>query len=231
MLAINIITIHPSFVSGYASFGVIAAAQRHGSVTFSATNLRNYAVDAHGTVDGRPFGGGDGMVMRPDSLAASIQAVNNPYVILPSPSGRVLSQQDCQRLAKVEDKTLVFVCGRFSGVDQRFIDRYVDEELSLGDYVISGGELASLVMIDAIVRFCPGAMSDEMSPIHDSFGFGCAGLLEHPLYTKPVIFESEEVPSVLRSGNHLAIETWRKAQSLMRTQKLRPDLFKEDLLG
>jgi tRNA (guanine37-N1)-methyltransferase len=218
------LTVHPAFIESYAKFGVFRAAERAG-VTIRPINLRSYAVDKHGSVDDYPFGGGDGMVLRPEPLSAAIQEFSGPKkVFITSPSGRPWTHADAVRYAS-SDEHLIFVSGRFAGVDQRFLDHYVDEDISLGDFVISGGELPSLTLADSILRLVPGVLGNIKSAKEDSFGEELSGLLEYPLYTKPLDFEGHTVPEVLLSGDHAKISTWRKDQALRKTERLRPDLY------
>jgi tRNA (guanine37-N1)-methyltransferase len=164
------------------------------------------------------------MVLRPEPLASAVREIENPYVILTSPRGKVWQQSDAERLWAI-DKPLVFVCGRFGGVDERFITNYVDEEISIGNFILSGGELAALVMVDSLLRLVSGVLGHEESSQIDSFSGKLGGQLEHPLYSKPPVFEHLEVPAVLLSGNHQAIEEWRKRESYILTKKHRPDLL------
>ena len=228
MRHMTFVTIHPEFVRAYFEFGVFKSAVQRGLLALDVVDLRDFAVDKHGSVDDDPYGGGDGMVLRPEPLADAVNAIRqqtpNAKVVLTSPAGRAWTSDQAESFADCDD-SYIFICGRFAGIDQRFIDAYVDLEVSLGDYVISGGELASLVMGDAILRFIPGVLGHAESAKRDSFGSAFEGALEHPLYTRPAAFAGVEVPSVLRSGDHEAIAQWRRAQSLDRTQKRRPDLL------
>lgn len=225
MKTFHVITIHPAFIDAYLKFGTLKSAMKKKAAEVIPINLRDFAIDRHGTVDDRPYGGGDGMVMRPEPLAAAIQSLpNKPHVILTSPKGKVWQQSDTHRLLAIE-KPIAIVCGRFSGVDERFISNYVDEECSLGDFVMSGGELAALAILDSVLRLIPGVLGDERSPQVDSFTPAFGGGLEYPLYTKPEIFEGLAVPDVLRSGDHKKIEDWRSKESLAQTKKKRPDLL------
>lgn len=226
------VTIHPDFISAYGKFGVMRAAQAKDLARIDVVNLRDHAIDKHGTVDDVPYGGGDGMVMRPEPLAAAVQAIRastpSVQVILTSPAGKLWRQQDaCEFAAK--EQSLVFICGRFAGVDQRFIDGYVDQEYSLGDFVLSGGELAALAMADSILRFVPGVLGHAESAAQDSFAPGFQGGLEHPLYTRPQSFDGQPVPDVLTSGDHQAIAKWRVDQAALRTKERRPDLLPDPL--
>lgn len=222
-----LISIHPKFIDSYKEFGVFKSAIEKNLATIECINLRNFAVDKHGSIDSRPYGGGDGMVMRPEPLAAAVSSIKeeNPYVIMTSPRGKTWKEADAHRLLKL-NRPLVFVCGRFAGVDERFITQYVDEEISVGDFIVSGGELPALLILDSILRHIPGALGHEESAQIDSFGERLEGQLEFPLYTKPLEFEGLAVPEVLLSGHHQVIEDWRKKQSGLTTQKFRPDLNK-----
>lgn len=223
---IHIVSIHPQFIEEYKKFGIFKSALEKNIAQIHSVNLRNYAVDKHGSIDSRPYGGGDGMVLRPEPLADAVRAIpNNPYVILTSPRGKIWQQSDAKRLIDMQ-RPLVFICGRFGGVDERFITNYVDEEISLGDFIVSGGEIPSLAIADSILRLLPGVLGHEESAQLDSFSDKLQGKLEHPLYSKPQIFEDLEVPPVLVSGNHKAIEEWRKEESLELTKQVRPDLLK-----
>lgn len=223
MLDIHIITVHPSLIDAYQSFGVFRQASSKGLGAVYAVNLRDYAVDRHGSVDDKPFGGGDGMVLRPEPLAAAVDGITSPYVLVTSPAGKRWDQNDAMRLAKI-DRPLVIVCGRFGGIDQRFIDSYVDEEVSVGDFVMAGGELAALMMADSLLRHVPGVLGNADSAAIDSFSGSLDGGLEHPLYTQPREFQGLEVPPVLLSGDHQKIEEWRRNAAREKTRKRRPDL-------
>ena len=221
----HIATIHPQFVESYFRLGVFRSAIQSQKITCQAIDLRNFAVDKHASVDDTPYGGGDGMVMRPEPLAVAVQSVAmKPRVIMTSPGAPAWNQAVAQSFVDFS-QPLFFVCGRFAGVDQRFIDRYVDHEYSIGDMVISGGELPVLMMIDSILRLLPGVLGDDASAHFDSFSPGWQGGLEHPLYTKPREFEGIPVPDVLLSGDHKAIKKWREEESKRKTSVWRPDLL------
>lgn len=221
-----VLTMHPRFIEAYSAFGVLRAARERGLAAVDAIGLRDYAVDKHGSVDDTPYGGGDGMVMRPEPLRDALATVSgHPLVLLMTPAGRPWTHTEAKRFA-VLDRPLAFICGRFAGIDQRFIDRYVSEQFSCGDVVLSGGELPALMMIDSILRLIPGVLGHVESARLDSFAEGFNGMLEHPLYTKPPVFEEMAVPDVLLSGDHAAIERWRQQEARRRTQALRPDLLK-----
>ena len=228
-MRLSFITIHPQFIQSYLDFGVFASAQKKGLLDIDVINLRDFAVDRHGTIDDRAYGGGEGMVMRPEPLAAAVRLIKhsspNCIVFYPCPHGEQLNHSLVAQLSHDPEQHFVFVCGRFGGVDQRFIDTYVDRLIRLGDFVISGVELASLVIADSILRLIPEVLGNQESALNDSFAAGQAGLLEHPQYTRPVNFEGQEVPEILRSGDHKAIESWKKEESVKLTRKLRPDLL------
>lgn len=224
----HIITIMPSFVEAYRQFGVVKAAEAAAQLTLEVSDLRDFAIDARGTVDDKPYGGGDGMVLRPEPLAASLRAIpQKPYVIYTSPKGRPFTTAAAERLAQLS-QPLAFICGRFAGIDQRIEDGFVDEVFSLGDFVISGGELPVLMMVDAICRSLPGVLGSPASYSNDSLGQGMAGGLEYPLYTRPETFEGVSVPPELLSGDHQRIAAWRKKAATELTAKLRPDLIEDD---
>lgn len=228
---VGFITVHPKLLESYRGFGVLRAAEAGKHAQFVIQDLRDFAADKHGSIDASPYGGGDGMVMRPDCLANAVDHITKelklakkPRVVLTSPSGKLWTQDLAREWAKHQED-VIFVCGRFGGVDQRFIDHYVTDEISIGDVVLAGGELPALMMIESALRFVPGVLGNAASAEHDSFGDGMNGMLEHPLYTRPPEWNGKKVPDVLQGGNHEEIERWRKAQSLEKTKKLRPDLI------
>jgi tRNA (guanine37-N1)-methyltransferase len=224
-MRIDVVTLFPEFIDASAKVGVVGRAQERGLLAVHGWNPRDYATDAYRRVDERPFGGGPGMVMLIDPLRAAIQAARAAdakpaRTIYLSPQGTRLTQEKVAALACEE--RLILLCGRYEAVDERLIEHEVDEEISIGDYVLSGGELAAAVLIDAIGRLQDGALNDAASARQDSFS---DGLLEGPAYTRPVTHELGEVPAVLLSGDHAAIEKWRKKQALGRTWLRRPDLL------
>lgn len=222
----SVITIHPGFITAYGQFGALRAAHAKGLAQIDAVDLRDFAVDRHGSIDAHPYGGGEGMVLRPEPLAAAIDALpERPLTILTSPAGRHWQQRDAEKYA-LATRPLAFVCGRFAGVDQRFIDTYVDAEYSCGDVILAGGELPALMMIESILRLLPGVLGSEDSAATDSFAAGCQGGLEYPLYTRPPEFRGLKVPEVLLSGDHARVEAWRQEQGQERTRQRRPDLLK-----
>jgi len=226
-MRIDVITLFPESLQELTGLGVTGRAIRDGKVDLKAWNPRDLATDRHRTVDDRPYGGGPGMVMAIEPLSATIKAAQKEQagdtrVSLMSPQGRRLDQAGINELAGRQG--LILVCGRYEGIDERVIEAEIDEEWSIGDYVISGGELAAAVIIDAVTRLLPGVLGDEQSAIQDSF---MDGLLDHPHYTRPELAGDKAVPQVLLSGDHEAIRRWRRKQSLGRTWQRRPDLLKD----
>lgn len=224
-MRIDVITLFPESLEGLTGLGVTGRAIREGQVELTAWNPRDLATDRHRTVDDRPYGGGPGMVMAVEPLASTIAEARKEHaegtrVSLMSPQGRKLDQAGVEELAGRQG--LILVCGRYEGIDQRLIEAEVDEEWSIGDYVISGGELAAAVIIDAVTRLLPGVLGHEQSAVQDSF---VDGLLDHPHYTRPEVAGEKAVPDVLLSGDHEAIRRWRRKQALGRTWLLRPDLL------
>ncbi len=220
------ITLFPDFFQSIAGVGVVGRAIDKGLVDLSVWNPRDHAVDKHNTVDDRPYGGGPGMLMKPEPLAASICDAKKDddrpaHVIYLSPQGRKLDDKLVDEL--ILHKRIILVCGRYEGVDERLIEAEVDEEISVGDYVLSGGELAAAIIIDAVSRKVPGVLGHKNSAKQDSY---VDGLLDYPHYTRPEIWEGMKVPEVLLSGNHGLIAEWRDQQSKLRTQKRRPDLYR-----
>jgi tRNA (guanine37-N1)-methyltransferase len=220
----TVLTIFPEMFSVLLAGGMVKRAIEDKSVSVESINIRDFARDAHRTVDDRPYGGGWGMVMKPGPMAKAIRAAKNKhpqaYTILLTPQGRRFDQTVAQELAACTG--LILVCGRYEGVDERVREHLVDDELSIGDYVLTGGELAAMVVIDAVSRLIPGTLGSEHSAQDDSFS---TGLLEYPQYTRPRSFEGTDVPGVLLSGNHGAVREWRRRASLVRTVLNRPDLL------
>lgn len=221
----DVLTIFPDFLNSPLDEGIIRRAIKNEQIEVGVTNIRDFATDKHAMTDDRPFGGGEGMVMKPEPLRAASHAVNphnTGHVVFLSPQGRQFDQQVATELSEREH--LVLICGRYEGVDQRFLDHYVDEEISIGDFILTGGELGAMIIIDAVTRILPGAVGCAESISNDTFS---RGGLKYPQYTRPRIFEDEEIPEVLLSGNHAAIAEWRWLQSMQRTQQRRPDLFEQ----
>jgi|TARA_B110000977_G_scaffold152965_1_gene194308 tRNA (guanine37-N1)-methyltransferase len=223
-LQIDVISLFPEFTASIAEQGVVGRAIQQGKASLNVINPRQFSTLNHQRVDDRPYGGGPGMVMQFEPLQAAITQArgqsNDAKVIYLSPQGQSLRQESVRRLAK--ESHLILLCGRYEGIDERLIEAEVDEEWSIGDYVISGGELAAMVMIDAMVRTLPGALGGEQSAEQDSFE---NGLLDCPHYTRPESVAGREVPSELLSGDHKKIARWRLKQALVRTYSRRPDLL------
>lgn len=235
-MRIDVITLFPEFIAQCAAFGVTGRAGERGLLSLHGWNPRDYAEGNYRRVDDRPFGGGPGMVMLIDPLQACLAAARAadpapPHVVYLSPQGRRLDQAKVHDLAGRE--RLLLLCGRYEGVDERLLQAEVDEELSIGDYVLSGGELAAAVVVDAVARLQPGALNDAESAAQDSFETGADGLalLDCPHYTRPVEHALGAVPEVLLSGNHAAIARWRRQQALGRTWLRRPDLIDREALS
>jgi tRNA (guanine37-N1)-methyltransferase len=224
---IDVFTIFPGLVDGFASDGLLGKARQRGVVDLRLHDPRQHATDVHRSVDDAPFGGGAGMVMRPEPIFACVEAAAPPRpLLLLSAAGRRFDQATAVELAAGDGFSLL--CGRYEGVDERIAEHLCDGELSIGDYVLNGGEAAALVVIEAVARLVPGVMGNAESGAHESFGGGDdggAGLLEHPHYTRPATFRGWEVPDVLRSGDHARIARWRRAMALARTRDRRPDLL------
>lgn len=220
-LRIDVFSVFPELVDGALSTSIIGRARNNGHLDLRLHNPRDHATNVHKSVDDSPFGGGAGMVMRPDVLAASITAAAPPRPLIAlSASGERFDQAMAHELAEGEGFSLL--CGRYEGIDQRVLDSYVDSEVSIGDFVLAGGEVAAAIIIEASVRLVPGVLGNAASIADESFS---NGLLEYPHYTRPAEFEGAEVPPVLLSGNHGAVDQWRHAMSLKRTLERRPDLI------
>lgn len=222
-MKIDILTLFPGLFASPFAESILGKAQERGLLEVCAHNLRDWAAGKHQVTDDAPYGGGDGMVLKPEPIAAALQSLQakspQARVLMMTPQGRVFNQADAQRLST--EPGLIFVCGRYEGFDER-VRGMVDEELSIGDVVLTGGEPAAMVMIDAIGRLLPGVLGSSGSAETDSFS---DGLLEYPQYTRPVEFAGQRVPEVLLSGNHAVIAAWRREQQLRRTLQRRPDLL------
>jgi tRNA (guanine37-N1)-methyltransferase len=248
----DIVTIFPGFFAGFFEHGIVRRAQAEGLVTVAVHDLRTFTHDRHRTVDDRPFGGGEGMVLKPEPLAEALESLGiapktersdgNTRVILTSAQGRPFTQALARELAGVE--RVVLICGRYEGVDERISELYCDMELSIGDYVLSGGELAAAVVLDATMRLVPGVLGNEASGEFESFGapdsaittgeegiprsqHGSGGLLDYPHYTRPAEFRGLKAPEVLLNGDHQQIRRWRREQQLLKTLRNRPDLLEK----
>ncbi len=220
-----VLTLFPELVAAFFAHGMIGRALEGGLISGDCVNIRDFSLDRHKTVDDRPYGGGSGMVMKPEPLEAAISFAKRrsprARVILMTPQGKRFDQEQARAFA-ARKEDLIFVCGRYEGVDERVCTLLVDEEISLGDYVMTGGELAAMAMIDSISRMIPGVLGGEASNLSDSFS---DNRLEYAQYTRPELFLDEAVPGVLLSGNHERIRHWRTTSSLQRTFMKRPDLF------
>lgn len=232
-MKITIITLFPDLIEKFLSTSIIGRAAKKGLAQYKIIDLRQFGQGLHQVVDGRPYGGGPGMILRADILKKALKNVypkksKNKLVILTSASGSTLNQQKARELLNF--KELVIVCGHYEGADQRFIDKFVDEEISIGDFVLTGGELPAMMITDAVVRLIPGVLKKEEAILEESFSriqdpaFNFQ-LLEHPQYTRPFDFEGLRVPKILLSGNHQKIAQWQKEKSLEKTKKFRPDLL------
>jgi len=220
----EVLTLFPDILTAYLNESILKRARENKLLDVSLVNIRDFTSDVHRTVDDYPFGGGAGMVFKPEPIFRAMDHLNEDgearKVILLSPQGVPFDQKKAESFSR-ETKRLTFICGRYEGIDER-VKNLVDEEVSIGDYVMTGGELAALVIIDAVTRLIPGAVGDEQSVVDESFS---SGLLEYPQYTRPREFRGMKVPDVLLSGNHEEIRQWRRKQSLRTTMKVRPDLL------
>jgi len=230
VLSFDIITIFPEIFRGVFEFGIIRRAVEAGLIEINLHDLRDYTYDRHHQVDDRPFGGGAGMVMKPEPLFRAIEAityrVEDATVVMLSPQGRLLTQQVAEELAG--RKRVVLICGRYEGVDERVIEQLAADELSIGDYVLSGGEIPAMVVVDAVTRLIPGALGCNESAERDSFA---DGLLDYPHYTRPAEYRGLKAPDVLVSGHHGEIEKWRRRKAMEKTLKRRPDLLERRALS
>lgn len=233
---IDVLTLFPEMFDGVFDASILGKARQKGLVALSTLNFRDYANNKHNTVDDYPFGGGGGMVLKPGPIFAAVEELmaerstgsgtsdelpTRPRVILMCPQGKPFTQRKAEELSREEH--LIFICGHYEGYDERIREHLVTDELSIGDYVLTGGELPAMVVIDSVVRLLPGVLGNQLSAVTDSFS---TGLLEYPHYTRPAKFRDWEVPDVLISGHHENIELWRRRQSLARTWKRRPELLR-----
>jgi tRNA (guanine37-N1)-methyltransferase len=221
-MKIDIVTLFPEICRAPLSESIMKRAQKNGIVDLYIHNLRDWTTDKHHVADDAPFGGGQGMVMKPEPIFAAVEELRNQTskVVLMSPAGRRFDQEMAVQLSG--ESHLIIICGHYEGVDHRVIEHLVDLEVSIGDYVLTNGAIAAVVLVDAVARLLPGVLGDEQSAMDDSFS---RGLLEAPHYTRPAEFRSWKVPDVLLSGNHAEIESWRREQSIKRTRENRPDLL------
>lgn len=231
-LNFEVLTLFPGILDGPLNESILKRAREKGLLTVTVRNIRDYTEDKHKTADDSPYGGGAGMVLKPEPIFKAFEVMKEGHpgeefhTILLSPQGKVLDQRRAERLSE-EQRRIVLLCGHYEAIDERVREALVDEELSIGDYVLTGGELAALVVIDAAVRLLPGVLGDEESAYRDSFG---DGLLDHPHYTRPAEFRGRKVPEVLLSGNHAEIDKWRRREALRATLKKRPELLETAFL-
>lgn len=226
-MRMDVLTLFPEMFEGVFTSSILGKAQEKGIVSLSAVNFRQYAGNKHGTVDDTPYGGGGGMVLKPDPIFRAVEDLLGrteqgtvPRIILMCPQGETFTQRKAEELAREEH--LIFICGHYEGYDERIREHLVTDELSIGDYVLTGGELPAMIIIDSITRLLPGVLGNELSAVTDSFS---TGLLEYPHYTRPVEFRGWKVPDILLSGHHANIEDWRRREALRRTWLRRPDLL------
>ncbi len=226
MIKFDILSLFPGYFAGPFETSIISRARKKGIIEINHVDLRDFAVSKHRKVDDRPFGGGPGMVMMAEPLTAAIRSVKKPEarVIYLSPQGAPLTASICERLSK--ETHLILLCGHYEGIDERVIESEVDEEISIGDYVLTNGAIGAIVLVDAVSRFVPGVLGDEQGALEDSFQ---KGILDCPHYTRPAVFEGREVPEVLLSGNHSEIAKWRKERALEKTKRVREDLYRRYL--
>jgi tRNA (guanine37-N1)-methyltransferase len=227
----DLLTIFPEFFTGPFEHGIIRRAQQQGQIEIAVHDLRSFTFDKHHVVDDRPFGGGDGMVLKPEPIFRAVETLladksaevegKRTAIVLLSPQGRLFNQAEAQRLAD-ECARLILLCGRYEGVDERVVEHLVTEEISIGDYVLTGGELPAMVVVDAVTRLLPNVLGSETSAVHDSF---VDGLLDYPHYTRPAEFRGWRVPEVLISGHHGEVAKWRRRAALLKTWQRRPDLL------
>lgn len=230
MMRIDVLTLFPEMCEGVFSTSILGKAREKGIVSLNALNFRDFSGNKHNTVDDTPYGGGGGMVLKPDPIFAAVEHVlesvgadsPKPRIILMCPQGQTYNQRIAEELA--QEPHLIFICGHYEGYDERIREHLVTDELSIGDYVLTGGELPALTVIDSVVRLQPGTLGNEKSAITDSFS---TGLLEYPHYTRPAEFRGWKVPDILLSGHHANIELWRRGQALQRTLERRPDLLEQ----
>ena len=223
MMNIHVLSLFPDMFSGVFGASILKKAQEKNAVKLEVTDIRTFSGNKHNQVDDYPYGGGAGMVLKPEPMFSAVEAISagkQPRIILMCPQGERFTQKKAEELS--QEKELVFLCGHYEGYDERIRQHLVTDEISIGDFVLTGGELGAMTVIDSVVRLLPGVLGQEDSHIQDSFS---TGLLEHPHYTRPAEFRGMKVPDVLLSGNHAKIEQWREEQSLKRTFERRPDLL------
>ncbi|SKB00102.1 tRNA (guanine37-N1)-methyltransferase [Sporosarcina newyorkensis] len=227
MMQIDVLSLFPEMFEGVLHSSIMKKAQDQQAASFRVTDFRDYSTNKHRKVDDYPYGGGAGMVLKPEPLFAAVESLTStseskPRVILMCPQGERFTQKKAEELA--QEQHLIFICGHYEGYDERIREHLVTDELSLGDFVLTGGEVASMAMIDSVVRLLPDVLGNDQSAVHDSFS---TGMLEHPQYTRPASFNGLDVPAVLLSGNHAEIDKWREEQAFQRTAERRPELLEE----
>ncbi len=230
MMHVDVLTLFPGMFEGVLHSSIMKKAQEQQAASFRVTDFREYSTNKHKKVDDYPYGGGAGMVLKPEPLFAAVEALTSeaqstPRIILMCPQGERYTQKKAEELAKEEH--LIFICGHYEGYDERIRKHLVTDEISLGDFVLTGGEVASMAIIDSVVRLLPEVLGNDQSAVHDSFS---TGMLEHPQYTRPASFNGLEVPPVLLSGNHAEIDKWREEQVFLRTAERRPELLESATL-
>jgi len=230
VIAFDVITIFPEFFNGPFDFGMIRRGREKGLVEIQVHDLRNFTLDRHRTVDDRPFGGGEGMVFKPEPIFKAVETVRKTQeaeVVVLSAAGRRFSQAEALSLSKAEQ--VILICGRYEGIDERVTEHLATAEISVGDFILSGGEIAAAMVVDAVTRYIPGVVGKEESILRDSFSDPAADtqLVEHPHYTRPVEFRGWKVPEILVSGDHEAIRKWRHEAAVKKTEKNRPDLLEK----
>lgn len=228
MLVVDILSLFPGYFQGPFDESIFKQARKKELLEINLIDIRDFSDNRHRKVDDRPFGGGPGMVLMPGPVAHAIRSVktSKSRVVYLSPQGTPFTAKKARELA--EYSHLIFLCGHYEGVDQRVLDKEVDEEISIGDYVLTNGCLAAIVVLDAVIRFVPNILGDKLSAVEDSFE---NGILDCPHFTRPEVFEDVRIPEVLQSGNHKKIAEWRRTAALEKTSLVRPDLFKLNLLG
>lgn len=226
----DLLTIFPEFFAGPFDFGIIRRAKQQGQIEIHIHDLRSFTTDKHHVVDDRPFGGDDGMVLKPEPIFRAVEAIRGAEeqtaIVLLSPQGRVFRQVEAERFAQ-QFSQIILLCGRYEGVDERVAQHLITDEISIGDYVLTGGEIPAMILVDAITRLLPNVLGSETSAANDSFS---TGLLDFPHYTRPAEFNGMSVPEILLSGHHEKIAAWRRQAALEKTLKMRPDLI-ENLLA
>ena len=228
MLEFNVVTIFPEFFRGPFDFGIIRRGREKGLIDTLVHDLRDFTSDRHRTIDDRPFGGGEGMVLKPEPIFKAVEAVRkntSSEVVVLSAAGRKFNQAEALRLSKADQ--VILVCGRYEGIDERVVEHLATAEISIGDFIVSGGEIAAAVVVDAVTRYVPGVVGKEESILRDSFSDPAAEmqLVEHPHYTRPAEFRGWNIPQILISGDHEAVRIWRQEAALKKTEKNRPDLL------